>query len=705
MHSPRKQKKNAFQLMILGCIFLMTYLGTIAAVYVCLGISVDIRTLTVALVLIDLFLGFRNIRQKCWPALKWTKEYWIGGAVLLIFLLLISWRSYEWPLSLNYSDVDAARYFQRAMDIYNKHSMSLNQYLTYLVLDVFIEIFAPFLPDIEYYKAMIWAHIFIQLMSMLMFYVVANEINKRRNYQWINIVVTILYWCGFPLCNSTYGTFIQSMNGATYVMLLVYFALRLQKNNIKLKEGLFGIFIGICGLIMCYPFYLPIVAVMLIPEICIWIKTHWKEIDKRMKTRGIVCLFIMIVFGFFFGFSRFNYSFQDMFSYMSGEGLTYREPYQDFLFFIPVFIVYGFLLLKWTNVCKTIFRMNVLAVGYTLIWFGLFIAGTISSYYYYRIYYILWMLLWWMSLDTINLMLAEKKHVEVIAYAALCACAILTSIFNTRVFLYGIRAEAYMEMPKSSALCPLYQFNANNIRRDRKSVLTEDEFELFDYVNAELGNQNVEAINSIYSSMQIQWYLGITNMGEGFHYSYDLNDYCLYVILAAADYAYNTNYILIEKSDPVCMQYYDLLFSKCNVAYENDAGYIFEKKSDEYWTAMAVAASDVPELFELGAYAMNELQGIKVPVVCEGEKWNDALYYSMFAGTETTLYANTVPNDFIATTYVYNNDEIDYLMVLKDSEVYRQNREYFDQQKLVYETAAGMIIQHEGDGWMPSEQE
>ena len=43
-------------------------------------------------------------------------------------------------------------------------------------------------------------------------------------------------------------------------------------------------------------------------------------------------------------------------------------------------------------------------------------------------------------------------------------------------------------------------------------------------------------------------------------------------------------------------------------------------------------------------------------------------------------------------------------MILKDSKVYKENKEYFDNQKIVYQTSAGMIIQHIGAGWMPSEQ-
>ena len=704
IYTPRRQKENAFQLMILGCIFLMIYLGGIATIYVCVGIPVGIGTLSIALVLLDLVCGIGIAKRQCKAKLRWTKEYWIGGMILLIFLILIVFKRFGLELSLTYSDVDAARYLRSATNIYRSHSLTLNQYLTYLELDIFIEIFAPFISTINYYKALIVGHIFIQLKSILMFYIVANQINKKRNLQWINLIVTILYWCGFPLCNSTYGTFIQSMNGATYVMAAIYFTLRLKKRGIEPKRGLVCIMAVLFGLIMCYPFYLLITGIILLPEVATWIVHHWKSFDKRMKIIGIMVSLIMLLFGIVFGFSRFDYSFKKLFSYMAGEGLTYREPYQDFLLFIPVFIVYAALCRKNAKETRSIFRMTTLALIFTVIWFILFLTGMISSYYYYRIYYILWILVWWMSIDTIVLMLSEKKYIEVISYTVLCLCAIFTSIFNTNDYIYKIRAEAYMDKPDDKSLCPIYQFNAKNLKKDKKAILSQDELELFDYVNTKLGSQNVGAINSVYTSMQMQWYLGITNLGEGYHYAYDLSDYNLYSILAAADYSYNSNYILIEKDDSICMQYYDLLFSKYNILFENEAGYIFEKNSDEYWTGVAAYASDVPGLVELGAYVLNNLNNENVPIVCESEKWDEALYYSMYAGVDATVYANTDSQDFIATTYIYNNDDINYLMILKDSKVYKENKKYFHNQKIVYQTSAGMIIQHIGAGWMPSEQ-
>ena len=40
----------------------------------------------------------------------------------------------------------------------------------------------------------------------------------------------------------------------------------------------------------------------------------------------------------------------------------------------------------------------------------------------------------------------------------------------------------------------------------------------------------------------------------------------------------------------------------------------------------------------------------------------------------------------------------------KDSEIYKQNQEYFDSKKILFENEAGKILAYSGTGWMPGEE-
>ena len=62
------------------------------------------------------------------------------------------------------------------------------------------------------------------------------------------------------------------------------------------------------------------------------------------------------------------------------------------------------------------------------------------------------------------------------------------------------------------------------------------------------------------------------------------------------------------------------------------------------------------------------------------------------------------PETFLECTYIFNNDGVEYLSVYKDSELYLQNQQYFDSQKILFENDLAMIVTFNGTGWMPSQQ-
>ena len=62
------------------------------------------------------------------------------------------------------------------------------------------------------------------------------------------------------------------------------------------------------------------------------------------------------------------------------------------------------------------------------------------------------------------------------------------------------------------------------------------------------------------------------------------------------------------------------------------------------------------------------------------------------------------PETFIESTYVFNNDKVNYLFVYKDSEMYKKNKEYFDSQTVLFDRELAMVVTYAGEGWMPSQQ-
>ena len=97
-----------------------------------------------------------------------------------------------------------------------------------------------------------------------------------------------------------------------------------------------------------------------------------------------------------------------------------------------------------------------------------------------------------------------------------------------------------------------------------------------------------------------------------------------------------------------------------------------------------------------------------VMLLCEGtyEGVGDVNEYAAYLGTETLKYVGKFdPDTFIECTYILNNDKVNYLLVYKDSKMYQENKNYFEAQKVIYDTDLAMMITNSGDGWMPSQQQ
>ena len=116
---------------------------------------------------------------------------------------------------------------------------------------------------------------------------------------------------------------------------------------------------------------------------------------------------------------------------------------------------------------------------------------------------------------------------------------------------------------------------------------------------------------------------------------------------------------------------------------------------------LVIGVATQQELFEK-AY---ELDGSPVLIYDPGTQYMGRYYYQIYVNQQPLGWLeNLNPADFVSMTYQLNNDEVKYLVVLKDSEMYQQNREYFDSKEILFENEAGMLVTYTGTGWMPGEE-
>lgn len=702
--NPRTEKENGCQTAVLSFVFLMIALGAAAAICTLFGIPVNLTSSCIFLAVADIALFGRIAIKKCIAELEWHVSEIIGILCCVAVIIAAALYRFGPNLRLAYEDVDACRYLQGAMQILYDEQIS-GQYLTTWLQALVISVCKCFLPPISYYKGLILSHIITQTVCICMFYSIVSVINDSGRRQWLNVAVTVLFWGGFPLYNSTYGTFLQSMNGSVMVMLLIYYTVRLQKGTVGAVRGATALIAGCFGLFICYPFFALILFPMLLPEALIWLKNNLPSFSGRMRMYLAAGTFVAVAAGLFFAGQRIGNSLHILMSALQAEGLTYKNPYLDFIFFIPVLIFYTGMLLKKKEQQKTVLRMMVMAILFICVWFVLYVREYLSSYYYYRMYYILWMMAWLMAADALCLAIEKRKALPAAAYAVFYGMIIFISVFDLDERLWELKEDMYSE--KSEAvLCPLYRSSYEALTQKPRTVLSDQAYQFYDYVMQHLTDEKVYAIHSTYSAMETDWFLGITYQGAMFaNGSYNMQDMTLEKIFASLDME-GIDYILIHKSDPVCMRYYDEIFGKLDIVWENETGCIFSLKDGEWVDMIYSYKEKEPDLCQLYGHISGRYHASEIPLICETELEEEAFLYSMYAGLDATGYIGAIsPDDFIASTYIFNLDEVEYMTVLKDSEMYQKNQEYFDAQIILSENDAGMVITHAGDGWMPSEQE
>lgn len=704
----KRQKRNndIIQLVITSIIFLGIALGVIAILLNMVNLPVNLLTETISIGIIDcIFICKEFIYKNIDKKRNIDVRELFGFFICIFFILFISIKRFGLNLNLTYTDVDASRYLKEAMSIVVEQKIQ-GQFLTNLLIALVIELCQIFLLPINYYKALILSHIIMQIISICMFYILTFRTGGKNSIWWLNTLITIAFWCGFPLCNTVYGTFIQSMNGATIIMYILYYLLDIvQKDSTMYCTDLIFILVGILGLLICYPFYGMIFGPFLLIILSIWLFKNYKFIGKKIFWTFIVAGGIILIIGSIFVGQKVANSLQVFLIKLADEGLTYKNLYMDFIFFIPIIIISLYFLKEKKYFNKLIIFFNINCILFIVIWFDLYLKGFLSSYYYYRMYYILWISLWLLTVEVITILLYLKKDIYPLSYFVLFIVAVLISMFDVDNKIKQFNPNIYFENYDNGTLCPIYKFNYKLMQSDFKTILSNEEFDLYAYVIDNLQDENVVAINSYSTAIQTQWFLGITNADQSVYFNSqdNIEQYGLYTLFHMLD-GYHIKYILVEKNDEICMKYYNSIFSNLEVIKENDGGYIY-KLNKKYWVDYISCLDGLDinksEFFE---FVNSNYNNSSVPIVCESEQSDNIFQYGIYAGIDTSRYIGIItPENFVECTYMFNKDDIQYLAIIKESEMYKQNIEYFMSQNIIFENSFGIVISYNGGGWMPNE--
>ena len=308
-----------------------------------------------------------------------------------------------------------------------------------------------------------------------------------------------------------------------------------------------------------------------------------------------------------------------------------------------------------------------------------------------------------MTGQAVYLMGEEKRYLEMASYAGFLAVVVAISLTGVNDRLYKLDKRLYLDDgQRAVSLCPLYSNNLAAIQGVHKSILTDEEMQIYGYILENYEPNDIPMVHSMYTAMQYDWYRAIMPQYEE-QQIYDLRYDSLYGVMNNLQNNGVQKFLLL-KGDPMYEDYKDTVFAHYGVEMENEGAVIYVMPESGWLTAfeqMVIMSPEEQELFE-AAYEMEENPAL---IYDPATQYTQRYCYQLYVEEDPLDWLeNLDPADFISMTYMLNNDEVKYLVVLKDSEIYKQNQEYFDSKKILFENEAGKILAYSGTGWMPGEE-
>lgn len=706
-----EKTENIVEAAIVSAAYLFCSVGIIGAIYEVLHIPVYLPTISVGLGIVDFIfiIAFFKKRKANFIIPKMDKKdvkYLISVCVLIGFVLFMCLYHFGINLKLTYGDVDSVRYFTMAMDIVKTHTVS-DEFVTPLWISIFIQLIQPIQPEVFLYRGMILGNICMQILVAVFFYVLANKVNQHRNI--INTIITILFWCGYQLYILSYGTFLHWEDGILLIMFIIYHIMIICKEQDNLKYGIISCLVGILALSLCYPFFGIICTALVLPEIVVWLAKYKNKIliSKWEKYVLLILVTIGVIIGIIFMKEKVP-NMKVLLSKFLSDGLAYKEPYMDFIFLMPIAGLHmAFMIQKRheQSIPRTIFRMNVSVLIFMAFWIIFYKMGYLSNYYLYRNYYVMWMLAWLVTAQTIDILFRKKQVLLIVTYATLYSLCIITSVMELDKKIYSYNSELYLDNPTNRVMTPLYNFNINNWSERRGSIISSDVYNIFEYRIDNLKDECVPMISSQWTVMEEQWYEAICFLTAGTS-SINIEKSSFVDIVEWLEKT-QIRYVLIDKTDPMIQDYVSSMDKYWNIEAETVQATIYSRPAGGWCKILDTFEKASKNSIELENYVRKTYGYNSVMLLCEGtyNGIGDVNEYCAFVGEETIKYVGKFrPETFIESTYIFNNDEIKYLMVYKDSELYQENQKYFDSQTIVLDTDLAMIVTYNGDGWMPSQQ-
>lgn len=536
-------------------------IGALGAIIINMaGIPINLLTMGTVYLSIAIVGIFVCIKKKEVQRLFITK--WDIAALVVCTLIvgLISLYVFTPYIHINYyNPIDPGVHYTWAMEVVRKERIS-GMFFAALYNGMIINLIKWILPTEWTYKAFILADIYHALVEFLFFYAVAVILMKKTKKLWSPLMISLLYWCAYPLYSFVVGGYVywgMAVMLVEYVLLLLWEYEKRAKGRMELLAfGLAGCFgVSICYIQLAPGLFLTFFGMIIYHGV----KDKKIRVSKKniiiavcgMAVAG-VCAFI----GYRMIFANRNLKIFEALKIVGMGGTDALE-----LLLICPFVISVLLEIRNKGEKWNIFHIGIfIYAGMQFVMTVMSGWGLISSYYLHKPYIVLWFLAFAVLMEKGNYIGVERwKQLRIYILGVICfltltydgensgAASINQSIYikNMDKFVNRVFLDIYMN---DNGKLYLFQHAMEELPKESEVPLV---------------------VTNEYRKGAGAWYQGIYERG-----TYIKQHEWSREELEAALEASNAQYFIIFYDDPIYLSPLRDYLDTYERVYENDSGFI-----------------------------------------------------------------------------------------------------------------------------------
>lgn len=419
-----KERMNAITCAMISYVTTLSYGAGAALIIQVLGFRVDnghvAAGYAMGCIVLLLLLG----KEKRVQPIGIYKRDVISLGLLCVIIVYVCVHVFSSHFYMNYHNgVDSANHFKYAMDIVRNGKLS-GMYFAQFQNAMFMEMLLPFVPDTWNYKLFVLADCFHTLMECFFFYGMIVHFMTQKEKKALPFIITLLYWCGFPLYSFVTGSYIYWAMGAMCVQYVLLLLRIYEECNFRSRRIIVFIALGLLAVTTCYIEFAPGIFLSVFGILTYQLYKEGKiafnqSFFIKIGIIGILACICAII-GYYFIFAKRGLKVFDVF--MMGVDTNKQL---EIVLSIPFvyYIIYQQIKRK---------QLDTLAIGticYVFVQIGFTVfamAGKMSAYYLLKSSYIFWTICW-IYIVYRPISIPEKTKTDFKHYVVLCIGVLMFS--------------------------------------------------------------------------------------------------------------------------------------------------------------------------------------------------------------------------------------------------------------------------------------